>query len=128
MRRILVFALLSLAPLALLGAEDEPPDVGKAYQKQIDRAWKKASEGESPANACAAIKGKVSRLLGGSHDDDVMSEARAALDTCDVTLLRLDDPQRVTFEVRRGETRCTTGRMSFAAPVAALDRHEVEPS
>ena len=49
-------------------------------------------------------------------------------DTVDVTLRRLDDPQRVTFEVRRGETRCTTGRMSFAAPVAALDRHEVEPS
>lgn len=77
------FALL-LSPLAVV-AED-PPDVGKTYQKKIDKAWKQAAGGKSPADACSAIKGKVQGLLGRSHDDEVMADARPALNVCDVTL------------------------------------------
>lgn len=41
-------------------------------------------------------------------------------ETVDVTLRRQEDARKVTFTVQRGETRCTTGRMTFAAPVAAF--------
>jgi 3-hydroxymyristoyl/3-hydroxydecanoyl-(acyl carrier protein) dehydratase len=38
-------------------------------------------------------------------------------DTIDVVLRRHAEPERIQFEIRRGETRCTTGRATFAAPV-----------
>lgn len=41
-------------------------------------------------------------------------------ETIDVTLQRQQDPSKVTFEVRRGDTRCTTGRLVFAAEVATF--------
>jgi 3-hydroxymyristoyl/3-hydroxydecanoyl-(acyl carrier protein) dehydratase len=41
-------------------------------------------------------------------------------ETIDVALQRQQDRSKVTFEVRRGETRCTAGRLVFAAEVPPL--------
>lgn len=38
-------------------------------------------------------------------------------ETIDLTLRRSEDGHKVTFEVRRDETRCTTGRLTFASPI-----------
>ena len=38
-------------------------------------------------------------------------------ETIDLTLRRSEDGLKVTFEVRRDETRCTTGRLTFASPI-----------
>lgn len=45
-------------------------------------------------------------------------------ETIDLTLRRQPDRHKVTFEVRRGDTRCTTGRLQFAAEVGPLDAAE----
>jgi len=42
-------------------------------------------------------------------------------ETVDLHLRRQPQAHKVTFELRRGETRCTTGRLQFTAPVAPLD-------
>jgi hypothetical protein len=42
-------------------------------------------------------------------------------DTLDLRLNRQPGARKVTFELRRGETRCTAGRLRFAAEVAPLD-------
>ncbi|MCK5941620.1 MAG: hypothetical protein KAI24_06610 [Planctomycetes bacterium] len=39
-------------------------------------------------------------------------------DTIDVALQRTADPRKVTFEIRRGDTRCTSGRLVFDGEVA----------
>jgi len=77
---------LALLLFPLAGAAQDVPEVGKTYQKYIDKAWKQAAAGKSPTDACSAIKGKVKGLLGRSHDEDVMADAQAALDVCNVTL------------------------------------------
>jgi hypothetical protein len=41
-------------------------------------------------------------------------------ETIDLTLKRSAEGDKVTFEIRRGETRCTTGRLHFAASVRTL--------
>ena len=45
-------------------------------------------------------------------------------ETIDLTLRRQPDRHKVTFEVRRGDTRCTTGRLQFAGEVGPLDAAE----
>ena len=45
-------------------------------------------------------------------------------ETIDLTLRRQPDRHKVTFEVRRGDTRCTAGRLQFAAEVGPLDAAE----
>lgn len=42
-------------------------------------------------------------------------------ETIDLTLKRSAEGDKVTFEIRRGETRCTTGRLHFAASVPTLE-------
>jgi|GEM_PF-1775606 len=48
-------------------------------------------------------------------------------DTIEVTFRRQADARKVTFEVCRGETRCTTGRLQFAAEVAPLTANRGAP-
>ena len=47
-------------------------------------------------------------------------------ETIDLTLRRQADPRKVTFEIRRGETRCTTGRLQFAAEVSPFAANRSE--
>lgn len=86
MRCTTAIIAITLLLFSLAAAADDPPEVGKTYQKNIDKAWRQAAAGKSPTDACSAIKGKVRGLLGRSHDEEVMAEARPALDVCNVTL------------------------------------------
>ena len=49
-------------------------------------------------------------------------------DTIDVVLQRSDDPSKLTFEVRKQDTKCTSGRLQFAAGLPDLHHPSQSPT
>ena len=45
-------------------------------------------------------------------------------ETIELALRRAEGGRKLTFEIRRGDTRCTTGRLTFAAPLPPWDAPE----
>lgn len=98
-------------------AEDVPagaPRVAETYQRTIDRGWTKAVEGETPAYACAGLKGRV--MGTGQAADPAAVEALFA---CNVLL-----PTRY-FEtyldsVEAGEKSCTGLLTELSTQLSAM--------
>lgn len=57
---------------------DGAPEVEERYQELVNRAWRQASDGRSPATTCAGIRARASRAAAGSAD--------RALAACDIDL------------------------------------------
>jgi hypothetical protein len=65
----------------------QAPDVGAPeFQKDIDEAWKKAKEGQTPVNACAAIKGSVHGRVKYQKQQDFLDKAKRTIQVCEYEL------------------------------------------
>lgn len=90
------------------------PVVGDRYQSSIDRGWEKAVAGETPAYACAGLKGRVM-----SSEEPPDAEAREALFACNV-LLPVRYFETYLERVEAGEKTCSELRSSFFTQLPAM--------
>ena len=89
------------------------PQVSERYQSTINRGWEEAVAGETPAYACAGLKGRVMAA------EAVDAEAKEALFACNVLL-----PARYfeTFleRIEGGEKSCADLMMAMATQLSAM--------
>lgn len=105
--------------------DDVPPGaprVAERYQRSINRGWEKAVEGETPAYACAGLKGRV--IGTGTAAEP---EALEALFACNV-LLPVRYFETLLDSVEAGERSCTDflREMSTQLPAMTLSVDDVE--
>lgn len=100
------------------GATDDAvagaPRVSEAYQSTINRGWEKAVAGETPAYACAGLKG---RLMGTDKTAD--ADALEALYACNV-LLPVRYFETYLDQVEAGEKTCTGLMTEMATQLTAM--------
>jgi hypothetical protein len=102
-------------------AQESPPEVGEAYQADVDKGWQAAVNGKSPASACAAIKGAVSGKLksGNYHREKLFEESSRAIEACNFDL-----PVRYFHayldSVVSGERTCMNFMTHFSTRIPAL--------
>jgi len=83
------------------------------YQATINRGWEEASAGETPAYACAGLKG---RILGrGAEDPEVLE----ALFACNV-LLPVRYFETLLDRIGSGEKSCADLMMAMATQLSAM--------
>ena len=89
------------------------PQVSKRYQSTINRGWQEAVAGETPAYACAGVKGRVMAAQA------VDAEAREALFACNV-LLPVRYFETLLERIERGEKTCADLMMAMATQLSAM--------
>lgn len=90
------------------------PQVSATYQRTIDRAWRNAVDGETPAYACAGLKG---RLMG--NDEAATDDGREALFACNV-LAPVRYFETLLDRVGSGETTCPQVMTAFMTQLPAM--------
>lgn len=90
------------------------PQVGERYQRTVDRAWEKAVAGETPAYACAGLKG---RLMG--NDEAATDGGREALFACNV-LAPVRYFETLLDGVDAGEATCQDVMMALMTQLPAM--------
>lgn len=90
------------------------PQVAETYQSTINRGWEKAVEGETPAYACAGLKGRV---IG--TDTSADPDALEALFACNV-LLPVRYFETLLDRVEAGEETCRDFRMTLSTQLPAM--------
>jgi hypothetical protein len=96
-----------------VGAVAGAPVVSERYQATINRGWEEASAGETPAYACAGLKG---RILGrGAEDPEVLE----ALFACNV-LLPVRYFETLLDRIGSGEKSCADLMMAMATQLSAM--------
>lgn len=90
------------------------PAVGERYQQTIDRAWENALAGETPAYACAGLKG---RLMGA--EDPAADGGREALFACNV-LAPARYFETLLDRVDSGEGTCQEVMTAFMTQLSAM--------
>lgn len=96
------------------GAVAGAPKVSEAYQSTINRGWEEAVAGETPAYACAGLKG---RLMGTGQTSD--PEALEALYACNV-LLPVRYFETVLEAVEAGDKTCNDFMMAMTTQLSAM--------
>lgn len=98
------------------------PEVGERYQSSIDRGWEKAVAGDTPAYACAGLKGRV---MGTEETAD--SEALEALFACNV-LLPVRYFETYLERVEAGEKSCYdfSREMTMQLPAMTLSVDSIQ--
>lgn len=96
------------------GAVAGAPRVSERYQRSIDRGWEKAVAGESPAYACAGLKGRV---IGTGETAD--AEALEALFACNV-LLPVRYFETYLEKVEAGEKTCYDFQRELTIQLGAM--------
>jgi len=89
------------------------PQVSKSYQSTINRGWEEAVAGETPAYACAGVKGRVMAA------EAVDAEAREALFACNV-LLPVRYFETLLERIERGERTCADLMMAMSTQLSAM--------
>ncbi|HEX2251803.1 MAG TPA: hypothetical protein VHQ65_00885 [Thermoanaerobaculia bacterium] len=90
------------------------PVVSERYQRSINRGWQEAVAGESPAYACAGLKGRV---MGTGETAD--AEALEALFACNV-LLPVRYFETYLEQVEAGEKTCVDLVREMATQLSAM--------
>lgn len=90
------------------------PRVSDRYQRSIDRGWQKAVAGETPAYACAGLKGRV---VGTAETAD--AEALEALFACNV-LLPVRYFETYLEKVEAGEKTCYDFQRELMTQLSAM--------
>lgn len=90
------------------------PVVSDRYQSSINRGWEKAVAGDTPAYACAGLKGRV---MSSEGPPDV--EAQEALFACNV-LLPVRYFETYLERIEAGETTCRDLRSSLSMQLPAM--------
>lgn len=98
------------------------PEVGERYQSSIDRGWEKAVAGETPAYACAGLKGRVM-----GTDAAADPEALEALFACNV-LLPVRYFETYLERVEAGEKSCYdfSREMTIQLPAMTLSVDSIQ--
>lgn len=90
------------------------PRVSETYQRTINRGWEEALAGETPAFACAGLKGRV--MATGEAPDAAASEALFA---CNV-LLPVRYFETFLEQVDAGEKTCHDFMMAMSTQLSAM--------
>jgi hypothetical protein len=90
------------------------PEVAETYQRTINRGWEKAVAGETPAYACAGLKGRV--MGTGASADGAAVEALFA---CNV-LLPVRYFETLLEQIDRGEKTCTDLMVAMSTQLSAV--------
>lgn len=96
------------------GAAAGAPKVSDAYQSTINRGWEEAVAGETPAYACAGLKGRV---VGTGKTAD--PEALEALYACNV-LLPVRYFETLLEAVEAGDETCNDFMIAMSTQLSAM--------